>query len=172
MAEICLTYQNSQPVKALSADPSLDTQETPFLAYCSVYWGVHAERELSDCERSLALNLFKEYDGHISAKLLLGRVKHLHLEGFNTSSPFGELHCTSFFGIVKVVAALIEMECYDIDEGNFGGHTPLAWAARNGHEEVMEILLGQEGVNPDKSDNYYTAENRFRMLLVMDMRKW
>ena len=38
MAEICLTYLNSQQVKAFSADPSLDTQETPFLEYCSVYW--------------------------------------------------------------------------------------------------------------------------------------
>ena len=114
---------------------------------------VHTKRELSDCARSLALNLFKEYDGHIFAKLLLGRVKHLHLEGFNTFS-FSELHCKSFVGIVKVVAALIEMECYDIDEGDFGGHMLLAWAARNGHEEVMEILLGREGVNPDKPDNY------------------
>ena len=46
------------------------------------------------------------------------------------------------------------MKCYDIDEGDFGGYTLLAWAARNGHEEVMEILLGREGVDPDKPDNY------------------
>jgi len=33
--------------------------DKPFLEYCSVYWGVHAKRELSDSARSLALQLFQ-----------------------------------------------------------------------------------------------------------------
>ena len=70
MAEICLTYLNSQQVKTLSADPSPGIQDTPFPEYCSLHWGIYAEKELSDCARSLALNLFQEYDGHISTKLL------------------------------------------------------------------------------------------------------
>ena len=40
MAEICLTYLNSQQVNALLPAPSPDTQSAPFLEYCSVYWGV------------------------------------------------------------------------------------------------------------------------------------
>ena len=36
MAEICLTYLSSQQMKALSICPSHDTQNTPFLEYCSV----------------------------------------------------------------------------------------------------------------------------------------
>ena len=36
--------------------------------------------------------------------------------------------------------------------GGLGGR-PLAWAARNGHEDVVKILLGWEDVNPDKLDN-------------------
>ena len=32
------------------------------------------------------------------------------------------------------------------------GYTPLAWASRNGHEEVVKILIRREEVNPDKSD--------------------
>ena len=126
IAEICLTYLNSQQVNAASADPSPNIQDIPFLEYCSVYWGVHAKRELSDCARSLALNLFQEFDGHISARLLLKQAEHLDLEDFDTCSSFSGLHCASFFGIAGVVAALIEIECYDIDEGDFGGHTPLA----------------------------------------------
>src|SRR5437588_8740411 len=46
MAEISLTYLICQQVKTLSADPSPVTQDTPFLKYCSMYWGVHAKREL------------------------------------------------------------------------------------------------------------------------------
>ena len=30
------------------------------------------------------------------------------------------------------------------------GHTPLTWAARNGHEEVVRVLLGRDDIDPDK----------------------
>jgi len=61
MAEICLTYLNSQSVKALSTTNLANARNAPFLEYCSVYWGVHAKRELSEYGRSLALELLKEH---------------------------------------------------------------------------------------------------------------
>ena len=171
MAEICLTYLNSQQVKALSTDPSLDTQHviflddsdywgepspdaqnTPFLEYCSVYWGVHAKRELSEYGRSLALELLKEDYSQTSTRLLLTQVKDFFSRITNFYS-FSGLHCASFFGIVEVVAGLIELECYDINEGDFSDRGPFTWAARNGHEGVVEILLGQGEINPDKPDD-------------------
>ena len=153
MAEICLTYLSSQQVKALSANPSPDTWNTPFLEYCSVYWGVHAKRELSGHANSLALELLKGHYGQISSELLLSRVQGLEHWMFDTYSPFSGLHCASFFGIMEVVAGLIQMGCYDLGGGDFSGCTPLTWAAHNGHEEVVKILLGWEEVNPDKPDN-------------------
>ena len=123
IAEICLTYLNSQQVKALSTAPSAGTQNTPFLEYCSVYWGVHAKRDLSDSARSLALGLLKEHYGQASTQLLLTRVKHFRLWRFDTWSPFSGLHCASFFGIVEVVAALVEVGCYGINEEDFSGST-------------------------------------------------
>ena len=153
IAEICLTYLNSQLVKALLIAPSLDTQSASFLEYCSVYWGVHAKRELSDSARSLALKLLEEDYSQISTKLLLTQVENFPYWRYNTLSPFSGLHCASFFGIAEVVVGLIKMECYDINEEDFLGGEPLVWAARNGHEEVVKILLGREEVNPDKPDN-------------------
>jgi len=121
MAEICLTYLNSQQVKALSTAPSSDAQDsleyysvsdfewevltatslntrnTPFLKYCSVYWGVHAKRELSGSARSLALELLKEDYGWISTKSLLEQAPGLYLWGYDICSPFSGLHCASFF---------------------------------------------------------------------------
>ena len=154
MAEICLTYLNSRQVKALSIAPSPDTQNTPFLEYSSVYWGVHAKMELSDCGRSLALELLREHYGHIPTKLLLEQPKDLYLGYSHNFYPFSGLHCASFFGIVEVVASLIEMEHYDVNGEDFFGRTPLAWAALNGHEAVVKILLGQEEVNPHKPDKH------------------
>ena len=153
MAEICLTYLNSQQVKALSAEPFLDTQDAPFLEYCSVYWGVHAKMELSDRARSLALELLQEHYGQTSARFLLVETGEPFIKYIITPYLFSGLHCASFFGIVEVVAALLEMGCYDVNEEDCSKRTPLTWAARNGHEEVVKILLGQEEVNPDKSDD-------------------
>ena len=170
MAEICLTYLNSNHVKAFSADPASVVRGEPFLGYCSGYWGVHAKRQLSECARLLALDLLQEYDSHISSELLLEQVELPDHWDFDTNfgsdfeseagvgysdldSTFSGLHCASFFGIAEVVATLIEMECYDVNGGDNRGSTPLAWAARNGHEEVVKILLGRREIYPDKCDS-------------------
>ena len=152
MGEICLTYLNSQQVKALVTDPITDTQNTPFLEYCSVYWGVHAKKELSDRGRLLALELLKGDYGEISTRLLLTRVKYFPIWNFDTLSLFNGLHWASFFGIIEVVAGLIEIECCDINEGDFAGRGLLGWAARNGHEGVVKLLLGWGEIIPDRSD--------------------
>ena len=60
MAEICLTYLNSQHVKAIPAHPYPGTMVTDFLEYCSLHWGAHAKKEFSDCARSS--------DGHDHAR--------------------------------------------------------------------------------------------------------
>ena len=153
MAEICLTYLNSRQVKALATAPSTHTQNERFLEYCSIYWGAHAQRELSDSARSLALEVLKGGYGQISTKLLFAQVERFRCWKFNTLSPFSGLHCASFFGIAEVVVGLIKMECHDINERDFLGYTPLVWAACNGYEGVAKMLLGREEVNPDKPDN-------------------
>jgi len=153
MAEACLAYLSSRKVQELWTSPHPDTQNTPFLEYCSIYWGVHAKRELSDSGKSLALELLRENNGPISTKSLLAQVNNFYIWEFDTVSPFSGLHCASFFGIVEVVAGLIEIECYDINEGDFSGCTPLAWAARNGHVELVKSLLERKEVNLDKPDN-------------------
>ena len=153
MAETCLTYLNSQQVKALSANPLFDIHnphDHPFLEYCSSYWGDHMKKELSDHSRSLALQLLQEYDGHISAELVLKDEWSRAFSPLHTFSPFSGLHYVSFLGSVEMVVALIDMGWCDPNGEDFLGHTPLTWAARKGHEEVVKILLGREEVNPDK----------------------
>jgi len=154
MAEICLTYLSSKQVKAISTRLSPDTRAMPFLEYCSVYWGVHAKRELSDCARSLALELLKGNYDQISTQFLLARVEGFAHKEFGAFFPFSGLHCAAFFGIIELVTTLIGMGCYDIDGGDFFGRTPLAWAAHNGHAGVVKTLLEWEEVNPDKLNNH------------------
>ena len=160
MAEICLTYLNSQQVKAIWIYDfdylSEFADSNPFLEYCSLYWGVHAKRDLSSHAKSLALELLQEYDDHISAVFIADSIDDLDLGGYDTANRLNGLHCASFFGIVEVVAALIEMQGYgtSTNEGYFFGNSPLAWAARNGHEEVAKMLLGRDEVDPDEPNDY------------------
>jgi len=154
IAETCLSYLNSEQVRALSTSLSSNLHDLSFLEYSSVYWGVHANRDLSACTRQLALTLFDGYEHHISTKTLLKtHGMHWYAVDFDKPSMFNGLHCASFFGIVEIVAYLVKMEGCDINQVDSMGNTPLHWAAWNGHEGVVRMLLRQDGISPDKPDN-------------------
>jgi len=151
IAETCLSYLNSQQVGALSTIPCPDLQETPFLEYSSVYWGIHARRDLSDCAKFLALKLFDNYNNHVSTRTLLGAQKDSsYAIDFNKPHLFSGLHCASLFGIGEIVTGLIEVGGCDINQRDCVDNTPLVWAARKRHERVVEILLRQDDVSPDE----------------------
>ena len=152
MAEACLSYLNSQQVQALSTIPSPDLQSVPFLKYSSLYWGVHAKRELSDCAKQLALKLFDDCGNHMSTKVLLRaqRWGYYRNIGFNVPSLFSGLHWASFFGIDEIVTGLVEAGDCDINKKDRMGNTPLIWAVLNGHEGVVKILLGRGDINPER----------------------
>ena len=151
MAETCLSYLNSRQVKALPINPFPDLQDTPFLEYSSLYWGIHAKRGLSDCAKLLALQLFNSHNPHISMRILLEE-QGWYRDDPDRLSLFSGLHCASFFGIVDIIASLVEVEGCDINQKDCVGNTPLLWAALNGHEGVVKILLEQDHVSPDRPD--------------------
>jgi len=153
MAEICLTFLNSKLVKALSANCML--WKTPFLNYSSRYWGAHAKRDLSGSTKSLALELFREYDSHISAGFLISEADSpgSWTSPTRSGARFSGLHCASFFGIVELVTALVEIDSHYINGKDSLGYTPLTWAARNGHGGVVRVLLGRGGASPDMTDD-------------------
>jgi len=123
---------------------------TPFLEYSSLYWGVHAKRDLSDCAKQLALRLFDCYNNHISAKILFGTEKPHPPSSSHQHSQFSGLHCASFFGIAEIVDGFVEVEGCDISQKDCTGSTPLMWAARNGHEGAVKVLLGRDDVDPNE----------------------
>ena len=152
LARTCLTYLNYDQVKGLPADDVSNLGDMPFLEYSSLYWGCHSKMGHSDLAKSLALNLLKRYDSHISTTLLLNQIKSHHSSPV-ARHPFTTLHCASYFGVAEVLEALIEMEGCDINQRDCMGYTPLMWAARRGREAAVRLLLIQREVNPDKLDN-------------------
>ena len=158
MAEICLTYLIFQHVKGLSAGPSPDPRDTPFLEYSSLYWGTHMRMERSDHAKTLALQLLDQFNSHISAKLLWESIaeKLISWEFLEGRTPdrkgFSTLHCISYFGIANVASTLIKMRRWDLNQTDSQGMTLLIWAARYGHEEVVKLLLRKKHIQPDQQD--------------------
>ena len=98
LAQSCLTYLNYEQVKGLPANEFLNHEDIPFLEYSSMHWGNHAKSELSECAKSLALELFDRYPNHISATILFNQF-HGHLSPFIyfRNHRFAGLHCASYF---------------------------------------------------------------------------
>ena len=69
MADVCLTYLNSQTIQGLPPNLWEHLGKIPFLDYTSCYWGVHARKGLTGHIKSLALRLLGRYEHHISAKI-------------------------------------------------------------------------------------------------------
>ena len=151
IAETCLSYMDSQQIRALPIDDPRPFRDTPFLEYSSLYWGVHAKRDLSNCAKRLALKLSDNSNSHISAAILFEKETHIGFYEFD-GYPFSGLHWASAFGIDEIVAGLVAEEGCDINGEDCAGRTPLVWAAENGHKGVVAILLGREDVDPDKQD--------------------
>jgi len=153
LAETCLTYLNSNHVKDLTPGSFPDHKSIPFIKYSARYWGTHANKDLSDNVKTLALNLLNRYESHISAVSLLEQVLHPRYSGLITPSPlFSGLHCASFFGIAELVTILINTEGCKMNQQDCMGGTPLTWGARNGHEGVVKIWLEREDVDPNHQD--------------------
>ena len=156
MAEICLTYLNFQHIKDLPASTPSDPRGTHFLEYSSLYWGAHMRMEPSDDAKQFALKLLDQFDAHRSAKSLWDSVSwEFALGRAADRKPFSALHCISYFGIIEVADALIGTKKWDVNERGSAGMTPLIWAARYGHEEIVRLLLREKHIQLDQKDANY-----------------
>ena len=160
IAETCLTYLNSPAIKDLSTNPICDFRDAPFLQYSCLYWGTHMRMKLSDHSRYLAHQLLDQDSNHISTQLLWGLVTQQSFTGYigyimTSPEPFSALHCVSYFGIVEVATDLIRTRRWDVNQRDSVGLTPLMWAAKYGHEELVKLLLQQKDIQLEISDKRY-----------------
>jgi ankyrin repeat protein len=171
IAEVSLTYlmftsSTSELISGTTCDETdSEIQETPgppelaLLDYASCEWGHHARKGHPLEERAARMTLkylskdLKERSGSI--RYLFQQISQIFyirdLEGFLSS--FSSLHIAAFFGIHQVLLDIpladSELDCKDCLN-----RTPLWWAAANGHEAVVKLLLAKDGVNPDAKDRH------------------
>jgi len=149
LSEKYLTYLNYKSVRGLQANDVPDLEDMPFLEYSSLCWGSHAKVELSDRAKSLALEILNQIGNHISATLLLKQTGISHSCSLARHLWPG-LHWAAYFGIVEIVAVWGGIKGSDINQSDCMGFIALMWAAWQGNEGVVELLLARNDVNPHK----------------------
>jgi len=157
IAEVCLTYLDFRCVRELSP-LSWVPSTLPFVGYASGYWGTHMRKGSAGSVEPLALKLLLEFEQHISSQQLLrcyDKDKRWWEQDFGKGRDlkgFTGLHGAAFFGMGEMVATLLAMGGWDINTTDSTGRTALWLAAEGGHEGVVKLLLGREGIDTNTAD--------------------
>ena len=150
---ISLPYMYSKQLAALVTNTYPDLWDRHFLKYSSLYWRRQPKRYLSESIQLLALKLYDDWDNHICTQILLeeGRPPS-SATNYHRLIIFSGLYCPAARGIFEILVGFVRVECYNIEYTNCMGGTTVGWAASNGPQRVMEILLGQDDIRTNKLD--------------------
>ena len=158
MAGACLTYLNFDDFSTLSErEDDFDAQKTtfPFLAYAAQYWGVHVHDAGFDPEiQAAAVELIRE-TRRLTAYIRAAWYIDQGSASWDVRKEVDGLHVCAWFGLSSIMPALDPAELdIDVQESTYG-QTPLMYACRAGHVEMVQELL-----NLGASINIVSARGR------------
>ena len=152
IAETCLTYLNMGELKQPCTD--LDhlqrrKEKYAFLSYAALYWGTYVKQQSSDSLIELARPIVEHDSGYPPCS-----VQALYFE-INRSvetiaTKFSGIHVIAYFGLSEIVA---KFKFSNVEVKDDLNRTPLSWAAGKGHEDVVRLLLGRDGVDINSRDD-------------------
>lgn len=125
-------------------------QNHPFLDYTAKYWAHHARVCEQQNVKELMMNFVKD-DRRVSSasQVMLAVDYYRHKDDLNETkscSPLSAMHVIAYFGFEKIISELLNRG-FKADVEDSTHRTPLWWAAWQGHEAVVELLLSQNHVN-------------------------
>ncbi|OGE49580.1 hypothetical protein PENARI_c020G07591 [Penicillium arizonense] len=155
LSKVCVSYLS---FRAFDSGPCQTRNEflerlelNKFYDYSANYWGHHAREasslcpevtDLLDCEPKVdaSSQALLNYDFHDDPQF----VKDPRMTG---------LHLASFFGIGEAIKTMLQQRV-EINAEDQEGRTPLSWAAENGRELVVKLLLDR-GARLETKDNVF-----------------
>lgn len=160
ISKICVTHLSFdifQSGPCLTGPDLAKRLETyPLYDYAARYWGHHA-REALNLDSPVTAFLQQETKVEASSQVLLGPTRSESREQqLNHNAPMHTtgLHLAAYFGIERAVMVLLRRYGRDPKDGY--NRTPLSWAAQNGHEAVVRLLLAEGADRTLKDSSGFT----------------
>lgn len=189
--EIARTCTNYLLIKALTTGPCSSEKDydhrietLPLLNYAAVHWGPHMKlavggvcvTELTDVRidalafladvgsLSSASQVLLMSDSASQVLLMTGRRQYFKESIVQEAARFSGSHWIGRFGLVFLLEQWIARDV-ELDGCDYDGRSPLYWAARNGHDATLKLLLATDKVNVNSKDKHgrtalsWVAEN-------------
>lgn len=157
IATTCVTYLSFDAFESgpCSTDEELNArfQLHTLYDYAAKNWGYHVFASMSPIE-DLTLDLLNNKAKLSAAAQAMMAFKRYPLQSCYCKGAHGQftaVHLAAYFGLEKIMIVLLSQR-HNPDPNNKQEQTPLSWAAKNGHEAVVALLLEKDGVDPDSKD--------------------
>ncbi|CAG8982672.1 hypothetical protein HYALB_00014050 [Hymenoscyphus albidus] len=163
ITESCIAYLSFETFLQGSCQTDEEFEErvqpNQLFAYAAQNWGHHGRLAVTldhDLGVVVANLLQKEASVSASGQALFAVKNWSGDTSYSQRTPknITGVHLAAYFGIKAVVQLLLD-NATEADLQCSNGRTPLSWAARNGHEAVVKLLLQTDKVDADSKDNKY-----------------
>ena len=153
LSDVCIRYLAMvQPLLDIhqSAEKYNLHLEFPLLGYSVVYWIQHAAK--CEEENLSASHLLSDFTSSSLLESWHDMYSYMKLRPYwGLSWPITIVHIASRYNLdLALVSILSQSANVDLKDG--AGRTPLALAAENGHEQVVNLLLERNDVEADSKD--------------------
>ncbi|KAH0538836.1 hypothetical protein FGG08_004612 [Glutinoglossum americanum] len=131
--------------------PDFAKENTSMFGYSAIYWAAHYCQSAETCQTAVA-KMTRDLCLESETRTQWTEIHKEHDSIPVTGSP---LCLASALGLNRAVEMLLhEQDSTGIALEN-KVDTPLSWAAENGHEAIVKLLLATGKVDVDSKDNYY-----------------
>ena len=155
VAMICVTYLSFDIFESgfclSDEDFEVRLRSNPLYDYVAQNWGYHS-REASGAQFSVPIFLENENKASSCSQAMMVSTEY-RSEGYSQrmANQMIGVHLTAWFGLTQMTSILIE-NGHPSDYKDKNGRTPLSYAAENGHETVVELLLSQDNIDINLKD--------------------
>jgi ankyrin repeat protein len=168
--EIARTCTNYLLIEALTTGPCSSEEDydrrietLPLLNYAAVHWGPHMNlavggvcvNELTDVGIDALAFLADVGSLSSASQVLLMSDREQYFKKFiaQEGATFSGSHWIGRFGLVFLLEQWIARDV-ELDGCDYDGRSPLYWAARNGHDATLKLLLATDKVNVNSKDKH------------------